>query len=91
MGFNLSSNQNSWNAIAGAVTKATGQAFVVENQVAISGGSINQSYRIEGGESLLFCEAQCTESEHHVYSGSHGTQAMAATNTIKNSPGNWLR
>ncbi len=43
-----------WKPIEASVTKGTGRSFTIQQQIPISGGSINRAYRIEGQNRSYF-------------------------------------
>lgn len=73
---------NFWQEIAAHITSATGHDFAIETQRSVSGGCINEGYRVEGSGQTYFVKLNRPNQSEMFAAEALGLQQMAATNSI---------
>jgi protein-ribulosamine 3-kinase len=73
-----------WGIVACAISDATHRPFEVRGSTPVSGGSINEAYRLEGTDSTCYF-LKLNDSQHLAMfvAEAAGLEAIAATNTIR--------
>lgn len=73
-----------WNAISTAISSATDSRFTLRTATPVSGGSINQAFRLEGVDgSRYFLKLNDAQHLSMFVAEAAGLAAIAATNTIR--------
>ncbi|MEO1004773.1 MAG: fructosamine kinase family protein [Cyanobacteria bacterium J06638_38] len=72
-----------WTEIAQAITKATGQEFAIANTKSVSGGCINQGYKISSEDAAYFVKLNDAAQVEMFAAEALGLKQMHATRTIK--------
>lgn len=73
-----------WGIVASAIRDATHRPFEVRNSIPVGGGSINESYRLEGTDgSRYFLKLHDAQHLPTFFAEATGLNAIAATNTIR--------
>lgn len=72
-----------WQSITQHIEQATGQAFSVKKQQAMSGGSINAAFLLTGEKTQYFVKTNHTGRESMFAAEARGLQEMASSHTIK--------
>ena len=71
-----------WKEIAQAITKATDQEFAIINTTSVSGGCINQGYKISGNDTKYFVKLNDAAKIEMFTAEAIGLKQMSATQTI---------
>ena len=73
-----------WGRVASAISAATRRPFTLRSATPVGGGSINQSFRIEGSDgSRYFLKLNDTKHQQFFVAEAAGLAAIAATNTLR--------
>ena len=71
-----------WTQIAQAISEATGKDFTIANTRSVSGGCINQGYKISGNDTKYFVKLNQASQEEMFAAEALGLKQMYATQTI---------
>ena len=71
-----------WTEIARKISQATGSEFTIADRRSVSGGCINQGYRIEGQQAKYFVKLNDAAKVEMFVAEALGLKQMAATETI---------
>ena len=71
-----------WTEIAQAISQKTGQEFAIASTQSVSGGCINQSYRLEGNSQTYFIKLNQADQVEMFAAEALGLEQMYATRTI---------
>ena len=71
-----------WTEIAQAISQKTGQEFAIANTQSVSGGCINQSYRVSGNGTEYFVKLNQASQVEMFAAEALGLEEMYATQTI---------
>ena len=71
-----------WTEITSAISQATGGEFAIANQSSVSGGCINQGYRISGDNAKYFVKLNNASRVEMFVAEALGLKEMYATQTI---------
>ncbi len=73
-----------WSSVASAINDATHRSFSIRNATAVGGGSINQTYRLQGTDGSRFF-LKLNDAQHHAMfvAEAAGLSAITATNTLR--------
>lgn len=72
-----------WNTIAQEITRTTGRPFAIQDRRSISGGSINQAFRITDGDRDYFLKLNQAAQYAMFEAEALGLREMAETQTIR--------
>ncbi|MCC0177152.1 fructosamine kinase family protein [Waterburya agarophytonicola K14] len=75
-------NAQTWRQIASAITEATGQEFAIADTRSVSGGCINQGYRVGGNDAEYFVKLNQASLVEMFVAEAWGLKEMYATQTI---------
>ena len=71
-----------WTEIAQAITKATGKEFAIAQNTSVSGGCINQGYKVSSDDTQYFVKLNDASQVEMFAAEAWGLKQMYATNTI---------
>lgn len=71
-----------WTQIAQAISEATGEDFAIADTRSVSGGCINQGYKISGNDAKYFLKLNQASQEEMFAAEALGLKQMYATQTI---------
>ena len=72
-----------WNIIEKQIAEATGQPFKIRQRISITGGCINQAYRLDGDNTSYFIKLNAADGLAMFEAECDGLQAITNTCTIK--------
>ena len=79
-----------WNAVAQRLSAATGQSFAIRKRQALSGGCINQAWKISDGERAFFVKIHAAAGLAMFEAEAAGLTELAASQTVRVSkPVSW--
>jgi len=71
-----------WTEIAQAISQATGKEFAIADTQSVSGGCINQGYKISSSDAVYFVKINAASQEEMFAAEALGVKQMSATQTI---------
>ncbi|MEL6911249.1 MAG: fructosamine kinase family protein [Cyanobacteria bacterium J06643_13] len=71
-----------WTEIAQAISQATGQEFAIADTQSVSGGCINQGYKISSSDAVYFVKINAASQVEMFAAEALGVKQMSATQTI---------